>query len=112
MAAADIVAIPSMYEGHANTPIEAMAAGRPIVASAVDGVKESFCDGVEGFLVAPADINHMSGRILELLSDPELRSRMGEAGGARVKAYEKGSVMKRYLLLLFELLKITPATGK
>ncbi len=103
MQAADIVAIPSMYEGHANTPIEAMAAGRAIVASAVDGIRESFTDGKEGFLVPPGDAARMASRILELASDPKRRAAMGENGRKHVRVYEKSPVMKRYLELVFSL---------
>lgn len=104
MAAAEIVAIPSMYEGHANTPIEAMAVGRPIVASAVDGVRESLTDGVEGFLVPAADVAGMATRLLELGGNPPLREKMGANGRERARVYEKGPVMKRYLELVFSLI--------
>lgn len=107
MSAADIVAIPSMYEGHANTPIEAMAAGRAVVASAVDGIRESFTDGCEGFLVPPGDAGQMARRILELAQDPQRRAAMGANGRQRVRVYEKGPVMKRYLELVFSLINST-----
>lgn len=104
LAACDIVAMPSMYEGHANVPLEAMACGRPIVASEVDGVAETFQNGVHGWLVPPGDRKMFAERILDLVRDPELRRKMGDNGMQQVVAFERGTLMKRYLELVFELL--------
>lgn len=102
IAAADLVVMPSMYEGHANIPLEAMACGRAIVACSVDGVRESFTHGVEGLLVPPANPEAMAAALLDLIANPQTRQAMGAAGKARVKAYEKGVLMRRYLALIQE----------
>ena len=68
------------------TVIEALAAGRPVVATRVGGVPDVVRDGVDGFLVEPGDIDAMADRLAELAGDSELRARMGEAGRGRVLA--------------------------
>jgi glycosyltransferase involved in cell wall biosynthesis len=105
IAASDIVAMPSMYEGHANVPLEAMACGRPIVACAVDGVRESLTDGQEGLLVAAGDPRAMADGILSLACNPGLRRLMGIAGMERAKTYEKGRLLRRYVTLINELIR-------
>jgi glycosyltransferase involved in cell wall biosynthesis len=63
---------------------EAMAHGKPVVATRVGGIPEVITDGVTGHLVARGDAPAMSERLLELLNDRELRARMGAAGRATV----------------------------
>jgi glycosyltransferase involved in cell wall biosynthesis len=67
-----------------NAILEAMAAGLPVVATAVGGTPEVVVDGVTGFLVPPRDPEALADAILCLLRDPELRKRMGTVGRARV----------------------------
>src|SRR5260370_10277199 len=59
---------------------EAMAHGKPVVATRVGGMPELITDGVTGHLVCRGDASAMSDRMLKLLADPELRARMGQAG--------------------------------
>jgi L-malate glycosyltransferase len=80
----DVLAMPSLYEGFGLAVAEAMAAGLPVVASAVEGLTEVVEDGLTGYLVPPGDGKAMAGRLLELLSDPEKAQAMGEAGRQRV----------------------------
>ncbi len=87
LAAMDIFALTSDWEGMSNALLEAMAAGLPVVATAVGGTPEVVVDGVTGFLVPPRDPQALADAILRLLRDPELRQRMGEAGRARVAAH-------------------------
>ena len=83
-AAADAVILPSSNEGTPVTAIEALAAGRPVVATRVGGVPDVVRDGVDGYLVGPGDVDGLAGRLAALARDPDLRRRMGEAGRARV----------------------------
>ena len=62
--------------------IEALASGRPVVATRVGGVPDVVRDGVDGFLVEPGDVDAMADRLASLAGDSELRRRMGEAGRA------------------------------
>ena len=83
-AAFDAVVLPSGNEGTPVTVIEALAGGRPVVATRVGGVPDVVRDGVDGFLVEPGDVDALAARLAELARDPELRERMGEQGRARV----------------------------
>jgi glycosyltransferase involved in cell wall biosynthesis len=88
IAASDFVVMTSLYEGHANLPLEAMGCGKAIVASDVDGVGDSFTENSqEGFLVPPADIAGFASRIETLILNKGLRDRMGAQGKERVKAF-------------------------
>jgi glycosyltransferase involved in cell wall biosynthesis len=86
MAAADLVALPSRAEGVPSALLEAMAARRAVVATAVGGVGEAVADGVEGRLVAAGDGAGFAAALAELLLDPARAAAMGERGRARVAA--------------------------
>ena len=75
---ADMLVLPSYYEGLPMAILEAMAAGLPIVATHVGGVPEVVQDGYNGFLVAPGDIEALAARLAILATDPDLRAAMGE----------------------------------
>jgi glycosyltransferase involved in cell wall biosynthesis len=80
-AAADVVCQFSRWEEVFGWMIaEAMAHGKPVVATRVGGVPELVSDGLSGFLVGRGDTNAASERLLRLVQDPELRRKMGEAG--------------------------------
>lgn len=75
----------SKTEGLPNSVIESMAAGRPVVATAVGGTRELVDDGVTGFLVPPGDPDALAGRILRLLNDPPLARSMGERARQKIE---------------------------
>ena len=80
------VAVSASYaEGISNAILEAMAARRPVVGTAVGGTPELVRDGVTGFLVPPGAPAHLARRILTLLDDADLSRRMGEQGRAAVE---------------------------
>jgi glycosyltransferase involved in cell wall biosynthesis len=66
--------------------LEAMAAGLPVVATAVGGVPEIVVEGETGLLVAPGDPAALAGALSRLVEDPALRRRLGAAGRERVRA--------------------------
>jgi len=82
MAALDILAHPSLEEAFGRVLIEAMAAGRPVVASAVGGMPEIVEDGVTGYLVPPSDPEALASRIFSL-ANPNVRRCVGRAARER-----------------------------
>ena len=104
IAAADIVAMTTMYESRGNIVLEAMAAGKPIVASEVDGVRDSISHGVEGLLVRPGDIKKFAESLIDLIDHPNLRAQLGRRGKHRAQDFDLRSIMRQYDDLIDELL--------
>ena len=71
LAGFDVLAMPSELEGLPLVLLEAMAAGVPVVAHAVDGIPEALNDGVEGWLVRPHDVAALADRLARVLEDEE-----------------------------------------
>jgi glycosyltransferase involved in cell wall biosynthesis len=84
LAAADVGVLASHEEGFPNAIVEAMAAGRPVVATKVGGVPEAVIDGVTGIVVPPRDQAALAAALARAAREPALRTRMGDAGRARV----------------------------
>ena len=84
MSALDVFVSSSLWEGLPNVVLEAMAAGKPVVATSVGGTPEVVVDGVTGLLVPPHNPEAMARAIIRLLKNPELGTRMGRAGKERV----------------------------
>jgi glycosyltransferase involved in cell wall biosynthesis len=82
---ADALVLPSFAEGVPVVLMEAMASGKPVIATQVGGVSELVEDGVAGFVVPPGDPQSLTDAITAL-ADPEARARMGQAGRAKVLA--------------------------
>jgi alpha-maltose-1-phosphate synthase len=80
---ATVFVCPSVYEPMGIVNLEAMACETAVVASRVGGIPEVVADGETGYLVEPANADELSERINELLADPELARRFGEAGRRR-----------------------------
>lgn len=81
----DVFALSSTHEGLCTSLVDAMAAGKPAVATSVGGVPEVVADGATGFLVPVRDHKAMAEQIVRLLKDAALRRQMGEAGLARAR---------------------------
>ncbi len=81
----DIFVMSSVTEGLGTSLLDAMACGKPIVATTAGGMPEVVADGATGLLVPPRDHQSMAEAIVKLLTNPELRARMGGAGLARVR---------------------------
>jgi len=84
LAAWDVFALSSDWEGMSNALLEAMAAGLPVVATAVGGTPDLVIDGATGFLVPRRDPTALAEALASLVNDAEMRRRMGQAGRERV----------------------------
>ncbi len=91
---ADIFVLPSRREGLPRSIMEAMAAGKPVVATDVRGSRDLVENGVTGILVKLSDVVGLAQAILQLVHDPELRLRMGKAGREKVQPYSLDHVIK------------------
>lgn len=84
IAAADVYVLPSLFEGLPISLLEAMALGRPVIATRVGGVPEVVASGETGILVPPGDADRLASEILSLLRDPTRSRRLGESARAAV----------------------------
>jgi len=75
--AADVYVHAAKSDTFPNTVLEALACGRPVVATAIDGIPEQIEEGRSGFLVPAGDADAMAGRVIQLLSNERLRASMG-----------------------------------
>lgn len=103
----DIYLLITNWEGFPRSIIEAMRAGLPVIASDVGGCNESIVEGKTGYLVPKGAVDLLRERITELILNPDLRSRMGQAGRIRYeteftfqKMYEKSVELYREIVSL------------
>lgn len=82
---AAVVACPSRREGYGVVARQAMAYGRPVVATPVEGLADAVVDDVTGLVVPPGDVDSLRSALERLLADPGLRSRLGDAGRLRAR---------------------------
>lgn len=85
LAATDLLVSPSLREGMQVSLLEAMAAGRPIVATAIGGTPEAVDDGQTGMLVPPADPVALALAVVQLLGDPDRMQQMGQLARRRAE---------------------------
>ena len=94
LAAADVVVAPSLAEGLGVAAIEALAASRPVVASAVGGLRELVRDGREGVLVPAEDARALAAALDRVLSDDSLRARLGSDAALRAHDFSTGAMAR------------------
>jgi glycosyltransferase involved in cell wall biosynthesis len=110
MSMLDVLVVPSVSEGTPLVVLEAMAAGVPVVASAVGGIPEQVHHGCEGLLVPPCDPAALARAIQELLCDPDLAHRLGKAGEIRVSSAYSAEAMLRSTLRIYQVSSRQPST--
>jgi glycosyltransferase involved in cell wall biosynthesis len=89
----DVFVISSLYEGLGRSLTEALASGRPVVASAVNGVPDLVQPGTTGLLTPPRDPEALARSVIWMLDHPDEARRMGEQGRARVRALFQPRIM-------------------
>ena len=99
---AAVVAVPSHREGFGVACAEAMAHGRPVVASAVGGLLDLVVDGETGLLVPPGDVAALRAALESLLGDEALRRRLGEAARERVRTHFSWPAVTDATLVAYE----------
>jgi glycosyltransferase involved in cell wall biosynthesis len=97
LAISDLLVHPSTEEGFCNAILEAMAAGRPVVATDVGGNREAVVDGETGLLVPSRAARPLAAAIASMLERPDLAKRMGIAARQRVAAeFDRSVMVRRY----------------
>lgn len=104
--------VPSVWSDPCpTTAIEAMATGRPLIASRIGGLTDMVEEGITGLLVPPGDEQALRQAMQRLLSDPGLRARMGEAARRKALEFKAGNVVPRIEQLYARLLGLEAVTG-
>ncbi len=98
----DVVALPSWTEGLPVIVLEAMAHGRPVVATPVGGTPEVIVDGETGLLVPPRDPRALATALRRVLEDPDLAARLGRAGRERVEREFTLDAMNARMLTIYD----------
>lgn len=104
MKAMDLYVLTSRNEGLGMGVVEAMAAGRPVVATGVGGVPTAVVDRVTGLLVPPGRPDEIADAIAIILSNPSMAEGMGRAGRERARAYSVEAMTRAYIDLYKELI--------
>lgn len=104
LAAFDVFALSSLWEGLPRVLPQAMASGLPIVCTAADGSAEAIEEGVNGFLVGKGETAVLAARLTQLLQDGELRRRMGENGRTRAPQFSAETMVQEIDALYQKLL--------
>lgn len=99
---ADVLVLPSFAEGVPVALMEAMVSGRPVIATRVGGVAELVEDGVSGRLVAPGNARALADAMTDMAASAEARTKMGQAGRAKVCAEFDIDQEAAWLKTLFE----------
>jgi len=102
LAAADLVVLPSAYEGLPNVVLEAMRFRKPVVATAAPGTTEAVVDGQTGLLIPVGNVTLLARAIRDIVRDPTLARRLGEAGRVRVEAHFRADTMVAQFAELYE----------
>ncbi len=103
-ARATIALAPSAFEGYGVTCVEAGGRGMPVIASRVQGLRDSVIDGVTGVLVPHGDAHAMAAAVVRLLDDPHTCRSMGEAGRAWAREHDWDHSARDFAAVLSRLL--------
>lgn len=96
LAASDVFVLASHWEGNPMSVMEAMAAGLPVVATAVGGVPELVEDGVTGLLAAPGNVQALAAALTALAANPQRRQELAAAARGRAARFSLGAMVSAY----------------
>jgi glycosyltransferase involved in cell wall biosynthesis len=94
LAGADVFVLASLHEGFPVSVMEALAAGVPVVTSAVGGIREAIHDGVEGFIVPPRRSDLLADALMRVVADPNLRATMSVAARRRGQSFDISNAIR------------------
>ena len=100
----DIFVLPSLNEGMGRVLVEAMAAGKPLIASNVGGIPDLVEDGCNGLLVPPGDSGGLADAIMRLIRNPDEAKKMGLRGKGMCERYGVDAMIGKLDMLYSELL--------
>jgi glycosyltransferase involved in cell wall biosynthesis len=95
LSAFDVFVFPSLNEGMGKAIVEAMAMGKPVIASDVGGIPDLVVHGANGLLVPPADSEALVHAVLDLYENPDKRKKMGEAGRQMAAEYGIDAMLRK-----------------
>lgn len=110
VATADIVVVPSRYEGFGITALEGMALGKPVIATRAGGLPETV--GTAGLLVDVHDPIGLANALEELLTKPDLRARLGQTAQLRAEEFDLPSVAAKLISIYREMVAAGRAAGR
>lgn len=109
LTAVDLVVLPSLFEGLPVSVLEAMAAERPVIATAIGGTDEAVTHERSGLLVPPRNPEALASAIRRLRSDPEFARRLAQAGRERVEREFSSAVTARQVMEIYD--QVTAEAG-
>lgn len=109
VAGSDVVVHPSHAESFGLAVLEAMAAGKAVVAAATDGPRLLIDDGVTGVLVDPGDVDQLTAAVGRLLGDPDERDRLGTAAARAAEQHQVGDMVHNFEALWSGVLSQVPS---
>ncbi|MDQ1330095.1 MAG: hypothetical protein QG578_358 [Thermodesulfobacteriota bacterium] len=95
MSVFDLFVLPSLNEGMGRVLVEAMALGKPVVASNVGGIPDLVDHGKTGYLVPPGDVRSLSAAICDIIENPEKGKKMGENGKKKAAGYSADAMVMK-----------------
>jgi len=94
-AACNVFVLPSLFEGTSQAIFDAMAQGKPIVATACGGIPSQIMNGVEGLLIPPNDPEKLGDSVIRLLSDPELATKLADEAKRKAHSFTYDRLSKQ-----------------